>query len=376
MIQSEYKFEYTFGAMTHNLQHKPLFSIIINNYNYEAFLRDAIDSALAQTYDHVEVIVVDDGSTDGSRDIIKSYGDRIIPLFQANAKQGAAFNNGFANSKGDIILFLDSDDYLFDQALEEIVAVWHPSVAKVHYRLQIVDTQGESAGPCYPPRNQLLASGEVWKELFQTGAYTGVSTSGNAISRHALAEVSPIPDKYRLTSDDYLSTLIPFYGEVVAIEEPLAAYRIHTSNQWALVTVSGARFHRFVHHHNQSYDLIVKKAAELNYSLPNDLDVRNPGYVWCRLSSLRLGPDKHPIESDTPLQLMYSGVRSLWQYSDFNMKKRLIYSVWFVWVATMPLPLAKVAITWLYVPQNRPKLLDWLKQLSSRTKTTPAEAVS
>ncbi|EDX86091.1 glycosyl transferase, group 2 family protein [Synechococcus sp. PCC 7335] len=356
--------------------HSPLVSIIINNYNYEKFLRDAIDSALNQSYDNVEVIVVDDGSTDTSRDIIRSYGDRLIPLFQENAKQGAAFNNGFAHSKGDIILFLDSDDYLFEQTLEKIVEVWNPTVSKVHYRLQIVDAQGEIQGPCYPPRNLPLASGEVWKELFDRGAYTGVSTSGNAISRHALAEVSPIPEKYKLTSDDYLSTLIPFYGEVVAIDEPLAAYRIHTSNQWALVTVSGDRFHRFVHHHNQSQALIEQQAEKMNYSLPDDLEERNPGYVWCRLSSLRLGPSKHPKTKDTSFKLMYWGIRSLWKYSDFNIKKRLIYSIWFVWVAIMPLPLAKLAITWLYVPQNRPKLLDWAKQLTSQKKTVPIEAVN
>ncbi|MEN8443452.1 MAG: glycosyltransferase [Cyanobacteria bacterium J06555_13] len=354
----------------------PLVSIIINNYNYEAFLSDAIDSALSQTYDNVEVIVVDDGSTDGSREIIKGYGDRITPIFQANAKQGAAFNNGFAHSKGDIILFLDSDDYLFEKALEKIVEVWTPEVSKVHYRLQIVDTQGNSQGPCYPPRNLSLASGEVWKELFEKGAYTGVSTSGNAISRHALAQVSPIPEIYKLTSDDYLSTLIPFYGEVIAIEQPLAAYRIHTSNQWALVTVSGDRFHRFVHHHNQSQNLIVMQSKKMNYTLPDDLEERNAGYVWCRLSSLRLGPNKHPKEKDTSLKLMYWGIRSLWKYSDFNIKKRLIYSIWFVWVAIMPLPLAKVAITWLYVPQNRPKLLAWIKQLISQKKTLPVEAVN
>lgn len=352
----------------------PLVSIIINNYNYEIFLPGAIDSALAQTYDNVEVIVVDDGSTDGSREIISGYGDRIVPIFQENGKQGAAFNNGFAKSTGDIILFLDSDDYLFEHALEKIVSVWQPELSKVHYRLQIVGTQGEILGPCYPPQHQPLASGEVWKELFESGAYTGVSTSGNAISRHALAEVTPIPYEYRTTSDDYLSTLIPFYGEVAAVDEPLGAYRIHTSNQWALVDVSGDRFHRFVHHHTQSHDLIHQKAVELNYPLPSDLEERNPGYVWCRMSSLRLNPQKHPIESDNALKLMYWGVRSLWKYSDFNIKKRLIYSLWFIWVGLMPLPLARVAITWLYVPQNRPKLFDWLRQVTSQSENTVESA--
>lgn len=347
---------------------RPLVSIIINNYNYEAFIRDAIDSGLSQTYENVEVIVVDDGSTDSSRSIISSYGDRIIPVFQANGKQGAAFNNGFARSKGDIILFLDSDDYLFEHAVEKVVAAWQPDMSKVHYRLQVVDAEGKTLGPCYPPEKQSLATGEVWQDLFERGAYTGVSTSGNAIGRHALAQVTPIPYEYRLTSDDYLSTLIPFYGKVGAVNEPLGAYRIHTSNQWALVDVSGDRFHRFVHHHTQSHKLIRQQAKAMDYQLPSDLEQRNPGYVWCRLASLRLGPQKHPIESDSSLRLMYWGIWSLWKYSDFNTKKRLIYTLWFIWVALAPLPGARVAIRWLYVPQSRPKLFDWLKRTTSQSE--------
>lgn len=89
-------------------------SIIINNYNYERFLSEAIDSAINQNYQNTEVIVVDDYSTDNSRDVIASYGDKIIPVYhQENGKQAAAFNSGFAVSKGEIIIFLDADDYLF-----------------------------------------------------------------------------------------------------------------------------------------------------------------------------------------------------------------------------------------------------------------------
>jgi len=123
-----------------------LVSIIINNYNYERFLAEAIDSALAQTYEDVEVIVVDDGSTDNSRQIIAEYGDRIIPILQANGKQAAAFNSGFARSQGEIIIFLDSDDYLVPQAVAEIVKIWQPNLAKVHYRLNVVDGVGKSLG--------------------------------------------------------------------------------------------------------------------------------------------------------------------------------------------------------------------------------------
>ncbi len=338
-----------------------LVSIIINNYNYASYLKQAIDSALNQTYLHIEVIVVDDCSTDNSRDIIASYGNKIIPiLHQQNGKQAAAFNSGFAVSKGEIIIFLDSDDYLFPQAVEKIVATWHPKLAKTHYTLSVVDSEGKSRGFSYPQGSKPLARGEVYRSIMEIGTYQTVATSGNALSRKALEKVFPIPDEFKLTADDYLSVLIPFYGEIAAIDEPLAAYRIHDSNQWALATVTSERFRRFVRHDLQKCELIKKKASELGYPAPQDIDMRFFGRVWFRLASLRLEPKQHLVSSDNSLVLMYWGVRSLWKYSDLNWQKRIIFSLWFIWVALVPLPLAKIAIRWLFAPHFRPKAVGWM----------------
>src|SRR5437870_10165188 len=99
----------------------PLVSIIINNYNYGRFLREAIDSALAQTAPNVEVIVVDDGSTDNSAAIIAGYGNRVVPMFKTNGGQTSALNAGFARSTGDVVLFLDADDVLLPTAVEKAI---------------------------------------------------------------------------------------------------------------------------------------------------------------------------------------------------------------------------------------------------------------
>jgi len=213
------------------MNEKLLVSIIINNYNYDRFLPEAINSAINQTYPYTEIIVVDDGSTDNSRDIITGYGDRIIPIFQPNGKQAAAFNSGFTKSKGDIIIFLDSDDYLFPHAVEQIVAIWKPELSKVHYRLTVVDKIGKSLGYSSPQGSAPLATGEVSKILLDKGGYVSTPTSGNALNRQVLEKLFPIPDEYKLTADDYLSFQVPFYGDVAAIEKPLGAYRIHDTNQ-------------------------------------------------------------------------------------------------------------------------------------------------
>ena len=338
---------------------KPFVSIIINNYNYERFLADSIESALNQSYPFIEVIVVDDGSTDYSSEIISKYQDRIISIFQENGKQAAAFNSGFNKSKGDIIVFLDSDDYLFPNAVDEIVSVWKPDLSKVHYRLSVVDAAGESLGYTSPQGTLPLSSGKVWETLLQKGGYVSTPTSGNALNRKALEKLFPIPDEYKLTADDYLSYQVPFYGEVAAVETSLGAYRIHDSNQWALTTVSSAKFQRFVRHDLQNLALLKQKAKELGYSIPPDLEQRSIGRIWSRLISLRLEPKAHLVPSDNSSKLIYWGFRCLWLYSDFNLPKRLFYTIWFIWVGFMPLHLATPAIVWLYSPKQRPQFIDW-----------------
>ena len=96
----------------------PLVSIIINNYNYGRYIRQAIESALSQTHKNVELIIVDDGSTDESRCIIEEYKDRAIVIAKQNGGQASAFNVGIMEAKGDFILLLDSDDYLFPEAAQ------------------------------------------------------------------------------------------------------------------------------------------------------------------------------------------------------------------------------------------------------------------
>ena len=157
-------------------------------------------------------------------------------------------------ASGEIILFLDSDDYLVPLCRRtHCFETGNPTFAKIHYRLEVVDAEGQPLGHiAAPPQGQPLAHGELWQHLTRRRNLHWRFYKRQCLSRQALTQVMPIPNDYRTTADDYLSNLIPFYGEVGAIQEPLAAYRIHTTNQWALTTVNGDRFHRFVHHDLQS----------------------------------------------------------------------------------------------------------------------------
>ncbi len=151
---------------------RPLVSIVINNYNYGRYLRAAIDSSLAQTYPQVEVVVVDDGSTDDSREIIESYGKRILPVIKDNGGQGSAFNAGFAASRGEIVIFLDADDELLSNAIDQVAAAWRPGVAKIQFQLELIDDGDKPLGLLVPqyrtairPNTKLAATSETFRTV-------------------------------------------------------------------------------------------------------------------------------------------------------------------------------------------------------------------
>src|SRR6267143_7088888 len=102
---------------------KILVSAIIPTYNREAVVTHAVESILNQTYSHIEVIVVDDGSTDGTQERLLKYGSRITVIAQKNAGPAAARNRGIRASRGQLIAFLDSDDLWLPNKLERQISL-------------------------------------------------------------------------------------------------------------------------------------------------------------------------------------------------------------------------------------------------------------
>ncbi|WP_427913116.1 glycosyltransferase family 2 protein [Ramlibacter sp. MMS24-I3-19] len=208
----------------------PLVSIIICNYNYERFIRAAIESALAQTYRNMEVIVVDDGSTDSSRMVIGEFAAKgaVKAIYQANEGQYSAYNAGFAASCGDIVMFLDSDDVYLPQVAEAVVAAIVPGVAKAHFRLSFIGPDGELRAGRTP---RVLSSGAVGDLLATKGyLYSSAPGSGNAYARSALLDLFPLPiteDKHG--ADFYTANGSALRGSVVALEEVLGHYRLQRS---------------------------------------------------------------------------------------------------------------------------------------------------
>jgi glycosyltransferase involved in cell wall biosynthesis len=212
-------------------------SIVVNNYNYARFLRAAIDSALAQTYPRTEIVVVDDGSSDDSRNVIAEYADRVVAVMKDNGGQASAFHAGLRASHGDVIVFLDADDVLLPHALERAVKPFEdPVVAKVHWPLRIIDAEGRPTDEMLPPARDVLPEGDLRATLVAHGpdSYLSSPSSGNAWSRSFLEQVLPavIESDYRRGADGYLITLAPLFGTIRAVHEPLSLYRSHGNNQF------------------------------------------------------------------------------------------------------------------------------------------------
>ena len=210
---------------------RPFVSIVVNNYNYGRFLPEAIASALGQTYPSREVVVVNDGSTDDSRQVIAGYGDRILPVLQENGGQASAFNAGLRASRGEVVLFLDADDVLLPGAVESAVAVFERDrPAKVHWPLWVIDAQGRRTGRIWP--GQRLPQGDFREMTRRNGPSIGQSppTSGNAWARGFLESVFPVPEEYRLCADDYLYALAPAFGPIGRVPRPQGCYRLHGRN--------------------------------------------------------------------------------------------------------------------------------------------------
>ena len=237
------------------MKHYPLVSIIINNYNYGQFLRDAIDSALNQTYSQVEVIVVDDGSTDNSLEIIESYGRLIIPVLKENGGQASAFNAGFGISRGEIICLLDADDIFIKDKCELIVQrlIENPNYKWLVHKMVHIDSvynlvTVREANQSLPLLNK---SGDYTSKIKLNKIPFGLpATSSLVFSRELLNLISPVPIELKIGIDQYLRVAALLKFPVIYESATLSYQRIHKNNLYTGVDKRTFRYRKIIREMN------------------------------------------------------------------------------------------------------------------------------
>lgn len=198
-------------------------SVIIPTYNRADLLSDAIDSVLAQDYPLVEVVVVDDGSTDGTEAVARRFGDRIKYIKRKNGGPAAARNTGIAASSGEIIALLDSDDLWLPGKLRKQMPLFGtPATALVHSAVTVHDIPISKSWYDYP--------GDT-VDFHAVMRSRGFQVPGVAFRRSLFNEIGPFDESlpYGREDIDYWLRATAKYPSR-GIPEALAVYRVHGMN--------------------------------------------------------------------------------------------------------------------------------------------------
>jgi glycosyltransferase involved in cell wall biosynthesis len=334
-------------------------SVVIANWNYAAFVGAAIDSALALDWPAVEVIVVDDGSTDDSRRVIEAYGDRVESIFQANGGQRAACNAGFARARGDVVIFLDADDRLDPTAAREIAAVWRPGISKVQFQMRVIDAAGEPTGAIFPHFPAAVPTPrEIRSWALGAGAYPTPVGSGNAYARTFLEAIFPLEGS-EPASDSYCLAAAPLLGDVVTIAKPLVSYRIHGRNDGAMSALDVTRFARELVRAQWRFAYAQAIGRRSGIAIADRVFRRSLATLPYRLASLRLDPQRHPMLGDSLPAVVADTIRAAFVPQGRTPLACAALVAWTVLVASLPQHAGARLALWRFASPSRPKALRW-----------------
>ncbi|WP_295695550.1 glycosyltransferase family A protein [Lapillicoccus sp.] len=311
-------------------------SVVIPNYNYGRFVAAAIGSALAVEWPDVEVIVVDDGSTDNSREVIDGFGDRVHALFQTNRGPREACNAGYAVSTGDIVIFLDSDDMLCPSIAQEVNEVWRPGVSKVQVQMVKIDEHGRAGGAVFPRLKRTPSPADVRRWLITMSAYPTPPGSGNAYSREFLEQLLPIDDRCGDAMDSACLAAAPLLGDVVTLRRVLVGYRQHGANRSALR--DGAVFRRQIDRAYQRQAFVLELLG-LTHSQGAAISAlfRSRHLLQMRVAERRLNhPAPPPLPTDSRRRMVHDAVRGFAATGPEPVTVRIATSIWALGVLVLP----------------------------------------
>jgi len=263
----------------------PLISVVIPAFNREAFLGEAIDSAIVQTYPNIEIIVVDDGSTDRTPEVAAGYGDRVVLLRQANAGASAARNTGIGRARGELIALLDSDDrWLPDKLALQAPLFADSRVGLAHGAIRCFRSANGNALCEYFPGERL--------DVHDLLGHRGLCTQTLVFRRRIMEEVGGFDPSFKTAEDWEWTIRVAARYQTRGLAQVVAENRIHESQ------LSGDKDQLF-----RDARRVIKKHAGLHSATPG-------GCEACRAAVRRARQE----------------IRSL-HYGDLNLRARRAASV-------------------------------------------------
>jgi glycosyltransferase involved in cell wall biosynthesis len=209
-------------------------SVIIDTYNHERFIERAITSVLEQDIpmDSVEIVVVDDGSTDRTPEIVREFQPRVRYLRKENGGQASAFNLGFAQVGGEIVAMLDGDDWWEKQKLRQVLKTFSgdPEIGAVGNGLHEVDADGKILRDLVPDFPERLYFRTLKEGLQFRSLMSFMGTSRLALRRSVLDKILPVPEDLVIEADEYLATFAVAISAARILDQPLTNYRYHSGN--------------------------------------------------------------------------------------------------------------------------------------------------
>jgi len=216
---------------------KPAVTVLIDTYNHERFIEEAIVSALEQDFprSETEVIVVDDGSTDRTPDIVRKFEPRPRLIRKANGGQASAFNAGIPEAQGEIVAFLDGDDWWARNKLTRVAEAMaaDPSVGIVGHGIIMVHRDGREQSEILREGFRFQADTAEGARLFRLRR-SFLGTSRMTIRAGLLRRIGPVPEALVVEADEYLFTLAASLAGGQVLPDALTYYRYHDANAFQI----------------------------------------------------------------------------------------------------------------------------------------------
>ncbi|MDX6636028.1 MAG: hypothetical protein QOF06_2231 [Solirubrobacterales bacterium] len=336
----------------------PSVDIVVINHNYGRFLPEAIESACAQTHPDVKVVVVDDGSSDDSREVLRRYEDRVEVVLKEQGGQASALNAGLDRCRGEVLLVLDADDVLRRHAAERVAATFaaRPELSKVQFPMAIVDAAGDPTGKVKPGGHLRAPVGDQRRaELAFPFDLPWLPGGGTGFRTEAVRRILPIPaaDYPRSGADWYLVHLTALLGEAALLDEVCASYRVHGGNAYEL---EGEEIDL---DHVREAILFAGATTRSLEALADELGLERGERILSysdlanRLVSLRLEPGRHPVAGDRRGALLANALRAVRRRFDVSAPMKALMLTWFALEAIVPRRLARSLAELFLFPGRR-----------------------